>query len=373
MKPVLSILLLTLFLFSCQSTRKLFDKGAYDKAFYAAVNDLKKNSANQEASRILPEAYKEAASMYQQDIANAKVGGGRKTEQLGVVYDGYLSLQKMHDAFVDAGLKLNTFRPKNYSAELTDAARNAAEAAYNRGLTLLQKDNRLSARKAYDYLKMADNYVPGYKDVIAKKQQAYDAAITNVVVNRLDQRFGSYSINGSFFEDDILWNLNSIGNKSYYQFYSINDRQSRDLRVDQFIDLNMYNIWFSNLATNTYSYTVTKSIPVKNDKMANSESTVTVSATVTVTRRVINSRAVMDYRITDAVSRKIVASDRIPAQYTWESLTGKYRGDSRALSERDWSIIRGNYSNRPSYDDLYRELTRQVMTQFNFKMRDIYR
>jgi hypothetical protein len=373
MKSILSILLFTALLSSCVSTQKLFDKGEYDKAFYAAVNDLKKNSSNADALRILPDAYKEAAGKYEQDITTAKTAKGRRTVQLGQVYNAYLSLQKMYEAYQDARLNMNSFSPKNYSMELDAAAENAAEAEYNRGLILLQQNTRTSARKAYDHLKMADSYVPGYKDVIAKKQQAYDAAITNVVVNRLDQRFGSYSINGSFFEEDILWNLNSIGNNSYFQFYSINDRRSRDIRVDEFIDLSMRDIWFSNLATNSYSYNVTKKIPIKNDKMANSESTTTVYATIRVTRRVINSRAVMDYRITDAASRKIIASDRIPAQYTWESLTGKYTGDSRALSERDRAIINGNYTRGPSYDELYRELTRQILSQFNFKMREIYR
>lgn len=372
MRNFLPLLLLVL-LFSCISTQKLFDKGEYDKAFYAAVNDLKKNPSDANASKILPYAYKEAAAKYEQDITIAKNRSDKKPDKLDQIYNGYQSLQKMYEAVVSVDIQLNTFKPKDYRTELDEAATNAATARYNRGITLLQRNDRVSARKAYDNLKIADNYIPGYKDVITKKQEAYDAAITNVVVNKMDQRFGYYTINGSFFERDILWNLNTIGNNHYYQFYDINDGQSKDIRVDQFIDLNMYDIWFSNLATNNYSYTVSKNIPIKSDKMAGSNSVITVSATIQATRQIINSRAVMDYRITDAVTQKIIATDRIPAQYTWESLSGKYTGDSRALSEKDWTIIRGGFTNRPGYDQLYRELTRQIMTQFNFNMRTIYR
>jgi hypothetical protein len=373
MKTTLSLLTLIALLFSCQSPQKLFDKGEYDKAFYAALGDLKKNAADANASRILPQAYKEAAAKYETDIAAAKNSKGKNTDKLGQVYNGYLSLQKLYDATITAGVQAPSFAPVNYSAELTQAAENAAAARYNRGIALLERNDRVSARKAYDNLKMADTYVPGYKDVIEKKQQAYDAAIVNVVVNKLDQRFGYYNINGSFFENDILWNLNSIGNTHYYKFYGINDGQAKEVRVDQFMELNMYDIWFSNLATNSYSYRVSKNIPVKSDKMANSTSNITVSATIRVTRRIINSRAVMDYRITDAASQKLIAADRIPAEYTWESLTGSYTGDERALSEKDWAVVRGAFNNRPGYDELYRELTRQIMTQFNFMMRSIYR
>ncbi|KIO77942.1 hypothetical protein TH53_06510 [Pedobacter lusitanus] len=374
MKNICKILSLLLLLSSCKSTQKLFDKGEYSKAYYAAVNDLKKDPSNAIALGILPVSYREAASKYEQDITLAKNSKGKKGEILDQIYHGYESLQKMYEAVINAKIQTSSFSPKDYSPELNAVATAAAAANYNRGIILLQHQNdKTSARKAYESFKTADTYVPGYKDVIEKKQQAYDAAITNVVVNRLDQRFGYYTINGNFLESDIIWNLNSIGDRNFYKFYSINSGQQAGMKVDQYMDINMYDIWFSNLATNTYSYTTSKNIPVKSDKMAGSTSSKTISATVYVTRRIINSRAVMDYRITDAASQKIIASDRIPAQYTWESLTGRYTGDPAALNARDLAVINGVAGNRPDYNELYRELTRQIMTQFNFAMRDIYR
>ena len=360
-------------LYSCQSTQKLFDKGEYDKAYYSAINDLKKNAADANALRILPDAYKEAVTKYEQDIADTKSNKNKKVGELGLIYNNYQSLQKMYQAFVPGSETVSSFTPKDYSADLDKAAENAAADRYNKGLSLLQRGDRVSARKAYDNLKMADSYLPGYQDVIEKKQQAYDLAITNVVVNKLDQRFGYYTINGAFFENDILWNLNSIGNSHYYKFYDTNDGRVREMRVDQYMQLTLYDIWFSNLVTNNYSYTVSKTIPVISDKLPNSTSSITVSATIQVSRRIINSRAVMNYHITDAISQKMISSNRIPAEYTWESLTGKYTGDSRALSEKDWAIVRGAFNNQPGYDELYRELTRQIMNQFNFMMRSVYR
>lgn len=374
MGNICKIALLLILFSSCKSTQKLFDKGEYSKAYYAAVNDLKKDPSNTVALGILPVSYREAAAKYEQDITAAKVSKGKRGEILDQIYKGYVSLQKMYDAILSAKIQPGNFSPEDYSTELNAAATDAASANYSRGILLLQRNHdKASARKAYESFKLADTYVPGYKDVITKKQQAYDAAITIVAVNRIDQRFGYYTINGNFLESDILWNLNAIGDLNYYKFYNISSGQQTDRRADQYMDINMYDIWFSNLSANTYSYNVSKKIPIKSDKMAGSESSKTITATVYVTRRIINSRAVMDYRITDAASQKIIASDRIPAQYTWESLTGRYTGDPAALSGRDLAIINGTAGNRPGYDELYRELTRQIMTQFNFAMRDIYR
>jgi len=80
----------------------------------------------------------------------------------------------------------------------------------------------------------------------------------------------------------------------------------------------------------------------------------------------------MDYRITDAASRTMVGSDRISSQYTWEKLTGSYTGDQRALTDKDWAIIRGAFNNQPDYNELYHELTKQLMNEFNIRMRSIY-
>ena len=236
----------------------------------------------------------------------------------------------------------------------------------------MAKGDKLNARKAYENLKVTDTYVPGYKDVVEKKQEAYDLAITNIVVNKFDQRFGYYAINGSYLQNDILTNLNNIGNNNYYKFYDINQTGARNVRVDQYMELTMYDIWFGSLATNTYSYDVSKTISTPNDKDPKNPTTETVTATVRVTRRIIDSRGVMDYRITDAATQRMIAYDRVPAQYTWENLTGNYTGDSRALTDKDWAIIRGVYNNQPSYDELYRALSRQITNEFNYRMRNIY-
>ena len=47
--------------FACKSTKKLFDEGQYERAYFSAIDDLKKNASNTSALQILPDAYQQAS------------------------------------------------------------------------------------------------------------------------------------------------------------------------------------------------------------------------------------------------------------------------------------------------------------------------
>jgi len=372
MKPFITCLLTAFLLFAaCKSTKKLFDEGQYDKALYSALDDLRKKPDNAIAASILPQAYNEAVIKYESSI-NAANTGTKNAQKLDLIYRDYVALQKMYSAIAATPAAFSHVNATNYAADVATAAENAAAFRYSYAMDLLQRGDRLSAQKAYENFKQVSVYVPGYKDVDDRKKEAYDLAITNIIVDKFDQRFDSYTVNGNYFQNDIVNTLNNIGNSHYYNFFNNSEPRAREVRVDQYLDISVYDIWFGQMGSSRDTYTVTKDITEKDDKDDKKNKTYTVSATVTVVRRVIDSRASMDYRITDAASRRMVGNDRIMARYTWEKQTGNYSGDQRALTDRDWAIIHGVYNNQPAYDELYRELTRQLMSQFDSRMRSLY-
>ncbi|MFT3824903.1 MAG: hypothetical protein QM731_13355 [Chitinophagaceae bacterium] len=366
-----SWLLLTILLVACRSAQKLYEKGLYDKAFFSALDYLKKNPTNADAIKILPNAYQQAVNQYKMAIASAgsakSNGKEKESERLAQVYNSYLSMQEMYNAYNEASPGIPSFAPVSYSQQLDSVSEAAADFHYNRGNTIMARNHtEKNAQKAYLHYKKADEYVHGYRDVLERMKEAYDLAFTDVVVRTFDQKFGRYNINGTFFENDILWNLNNLARDSYYRFYSSSDAAAQGVNASQLMDLAIYDIWFGKLFSNNYSYKVSKEVAV-------GKTTETVTATVFVTRRVIEARALMDCNIVKPGSNQSIYSNRFPARYTWENLTGKYTGDARALGDRDLAVIRGVFNNPPSYDQLYRELTRQIMNDFTFQMRSIYR
>ncbi len=366
------LLVAGLLLAGCKSTRKLYDQGYYERAVYSSVEDLKKNPNNSSARQILPSAYQQASRQFLASIAGARRAGTGSLESLDQIYQGYTSLQRLYNSIMGSPAAQGALQAVDYSAELQQAAGDAAAGHYNLGMDYLNQGGRLNAQKAYENFSLADQYVPGYQDVRTRKDQAYDLAVINVAVNSISQQFGPYSVNGKFLDNDILNTLNGIGRTYYDRFYSINESQYKQLRVDQFMDINLYNIWFGQLGSSSYSYTVTKTISVPGPTPKDPAQSTTVSATVNVTRRIVDSRAAMDCRITDAADRRILYNERFTSQYTWEKLTGNYTGDARALSDKDKAIINGVYNDPPTYDELYRELTRRLLTDFSNRMRQIY-
>jgi ribosomal protein S24E len=355
---------------SCKSTKKLFEEGQYERAFYSAIDDLKKNASNTSAQQVLPDAYGHARNQLLNNI-DAAQSGSRTGDKIDRIYTGYKALQKMYNT-VGASAANGMVHPVDYSNELMKAAEEGAYFHYNNGLDLMDRGDKKSFQKAYQEFKTTDSYVPGYKDVIQLKADALDRSVTNVVINNIRQQFGEYSVNGSFLDNDIQSSLNNIGRNYYYKFYQLFDAQSHQLRVDQYMDIMMYDIYFGRVAVNSYSYDVAKVIKEPSSNPKEAPKSITVTATVKVTRRVMDSRAAMDCRISDAENRRIIFSERFSRNYTWENLTGTYTGDSRALSDKDKAIINGSYNNPPDYNDLYRELTRQIMNDFNSRMRQLY-
>lgn len=359
-----------MFLLACKSTRKLYEQGNYERAFYSAIDDLKKNPSNSKALSILPDAYSAASRMHLNQINASKSGSANNVQKLDQIYGSYLALQRMFDAVQSTPGAFQAIRAKNYSEELEEAANNAATVHYDRGLDFMDRGGKKNAQRAYEEFRDADSYVPGFKDVVERKEEALDLAITRVAVNNINQQFGFYTVNGAYLDNELLRELNNIGDRTYHVFYNEYSNALKDVRVDQYMDLMMTDIWFGSPASNKSSYTVSKEITVTGPK--DSVYKQTVYATVNVERQVVEARSVLGCRVTDAETRRLIFTDRFPAKYTWENQMGTFTGDSRALSERDKAIINGAFKNPPSYDELYRELTRQILNDFNTRMRQLY-
>ena len=353
-----------LLFFGCKSAQKLYEKGNYEKATYAAADAVRKAPADQQARTLMQNAYMKAVQQYDSIIKHNSAS--KKGENLDVIYNSYVKLQQLSQTVRSVDSTNKDLVIKDYAAEIKDAAQQAADYRYQKGTAYLQKGGKQNAQKAYHNFEMVEKYLPGYKDVSQKIQQASDAASTNIVISTFDQRFGIYRLDGSFLQQNILWNLNDVGSDRMNYFYSEADAQMKKIRVDQFMNLTFYGIYFSPVYSNSYNYTVTKDLASPDGKAL-----IPVSATVYVTRQIINSRMTMDCRITDATNR-IIYTNSFPADYTWNSVTATYTGDQRALGPSDWALINSNPINQPAHQQIYQTLTQQIINDFIFRMRSLY-
>lgn len=360
-------IVLFLLIGACKSTQKMYDRGDYGPAFYRAIGDLKKNPDNTKALAILPDVYEQ----YNREL-NEKLSQLQRSGQDPVAMNGvYKSLQQVYESVRSTPAAQRLVKPKDYSAELLETSNQAAALLYDQASAKLLVGDRASAQQAYQLFQQVGQYANNYPDLSQKVQEAELLAFQNVLVNTIDQRFGFYQLDANAVRFDIMRTLNQSGRNQFYRFFE--NHQIGDRRIDQFMDLAFYDIWIGQLSSQQSTYTVTKKVSEKDEQNPNRTREVEVTANITRTRRIIESRAVMDCRITDAASRRLLFTERFPAQYTWENITGTYTGDKRALSDKDWAIIRGAFNQPPSQDELYRSLTQQLMQDFSFRMRQVFR
>lgn len=364
MKQAIFFGLVIVLMFSCKSAQKYFEQGDYERAVYKAADDLRKDGTNQQARLILLAAYPKAVEVYDSIIRNDN--NPKRGKQAEELYFAYSKLQQLsltaQEVNADGALQI-----KDYSTQLDTAAQHAAAFRYRIATNELTKGGKDNARKAYQNFQRVQQYVPGYKDVIEKMNEAYNAAVTNIVIRTLDQRFGSYQLDGSFLQQNILYNLNTIGKNKLNFFYTMQDAQWKNIRPDQFMNITFYSLYFSPAYSSSYNYDVSKTIPASNDKPAE-----TVKATVYVTTNTVNSSATMDCLITNAFDNRIIYSNQYPASYTWQSNIARYTGDKRALSATDLALINGRDS-KPDFQAIYQQLTQQMLNSFNFNMEALYR
>ena len=106
--------------------------------------------------------------------------------------------------------------------------------------------DKLSYRNAYREFQAALSFKPGDRDATQKLNEAYDYAVTNVVILPMQQQGGyvysSYTVGGDNLDDKLIRNLQYNSGSEFVKFYSAWDARSRNIRVDQELDMRLVTI-----------------------------------------------------------------------------------------------------------------------------------
>ena len=331
-----------------------------DKTVFELIERLKKNPADAEAARLLPDAYRQAAELRKninQSTYNNMNEGDRWLEiarQLQVAQEMYNQIRS------NAAVSKVIPNPWDPTLKIQEAHQKAAEEYYNQGLQNLSYNNRPYAQKAYDLFVKANNAYPNYKDVRTKMEEARELATIKVIVNTVNYYNYGWSYWG-FTNDYLQYRIvRDLNNSSYrnVRFYTETDARMQNLRADKIVNLSFSNLYIGSIYTDNYAINRSKQIQTGETK-SNPPQPVyeTVKATVQVTRRVLQSNASLECRIYDWASGNNILFDRFPDNYVWKYETARYTGDSRALEPSDWSLINNaGFSNPPSRNELAQRL-----------------
>ncbi len=222
---------------SCSSGKSAYEHGNYYDAVITSVNRLRRNTDNKKSSETLRSAYPMAVRYYE-DKANAAIASNVEFKWKEVVQH-YTTLQSMYDEIQRSPGALRVVpNPSNYQAKLSEARQKAAEESYNAGIMALGAGDRSNAKKAYYLFIDANNFTPGYKDVVQKIEDARWAATVKVAVDPIPVVAKNYALDAHYFDSKLNEYLKSIKTNEFIKFYKAADVAAQKITPDHIVQLS---------------------------------------------------------------------------------------------------------------------------------------
>ncbi|MFY0255768.1 hypothetical protein ACDQ55_17640 [Chitinophaga sp. 30R24] len=369
----LMALFLTVLLPGCKSGEKLYNKGKYDEAVTTFVKKLQRKPQDANANRLLPDAYK-LAQREREDKVNEYLRSNNPLKW-EYVRNEYKALQNLYTSIHNSPAALQLVQPKDYRNAITGAQENAAEVRYDRGIALLDKGDKASARAAYDEFGTALKLIPDYRDAQQLRDQAFQMAVIRVIVSDIEVRSPYYQFSADQFRDYLVRGLQQRNINPFVQFYDERVASTENIHPDEYIALRFFDFVVGQTYENRTQRDVSKDIVAGTTKDSTGKETntyKTVKATLYITQKTVVSKGLLDYQITDTNNGQLLRSDRIPGSYTWQNQYGTFKGDERALSDEDKRLMGGRDVAPPPPTDLFMEFTRPIYDVLTRDLQNLY-
>lgn len=368
MKRVGYVLLLFVIAFlcvNCSSSKKALQHGDYFKASMGAIKGLQSNPNSKKSMEILLQSYPLAKENGLRKIQNAL--DANVANKYSIAADEYLALNAIADAIYTCPKAMELFpQPEQFSKELRQILPLAAEEAYNSAERLLRLNTIQNSREAYFQFVKAGMYMPDYKDVEEKIQDALFAATLKVVVQKpITPK--KYQLSADFFYNNMMAQISKITENQFIRFYTYEEaRKERLNNPDQYLVFNFEDFAVGNLRESKNTSEVTRdSVLVGTTTVNGREQNVygTVKASLIVNRREVISEGMLSAKIVNAVNNRVEEDRNFPGKFVWVNEWASYKGDERALSKEQLQMTKTEPIMPPSQQNLFIEFTKPIFDQ----------
>lgn len=367
---------LSLLLFSCKTASKLYEKGNYDEAVEKAAKKLQKDPNDRELLDIIQNSYRYAVNDHESQIRSH--GESNSELKWEWMHKDYTELQEMYEAIYKVPSVYNLVRPTDYSSYVITYAEKAGNARFERGLAFMQRYDKQSYRNAYREFQASLNFKPGDVAATQKMLEAFDYAVTNIVVLPLQQYGGyiysNYMVGGHNMDDAIIRNLQFNSGNQFLKFYSAWDARSRHIRTDMIVEMQFASVDIGRYQDHKTTRRVSKEVLVK-ETVIRPDSIIKeyawVHADITTTRRTIGSRASLQVNVRNEEGRW-VWNDQVGADHAWSTEFATYTGDARALSAADKTLIDKRPEPGPDESEIMRCMVEQITNDATSRIRNYF-
>lgn len=357
----------------CASGKKALKKGDYDKAVTQAINRLRSNSDSKNALATLKKGYRYAVEMHLNTIDRAKSSNDPfKWEAVASNYQqiNYLAQEIMRCP----GCRSVVPNPVQYNSQLNEAKKKAADVRYDMGVAALKyKKNREKAIEAHQHFLVVRDYVPRYKDVEEKLQEAIYYATLRVVVEPIPAPTRMFNLKHEFFVNKINEYLHNQRINDYVRFYTPEEADAEKLDyVDHIIRMEFDRFTLGNVYSSKDTRDVSRDSVVIATK--NGENIYgTVKAKLTIQQKAITGSGLLDFKVLDNDLKKVITQEKFPSEYTWSIKWASFNGDERALNEEELKMVNTVEASIPNPQWMFEEFTAPIYDQVINKIRAYYR
>jgi len=346
MKNILPlVIILSLFLSGCGSSKKQLQKGNYDAAIAKAVKQLRKDPSDVKQIEILEKSYIVANDQDNERIRYLRMEG--KPNNWDDIYLTYKSLND-RQSLVKSVTPLNKngktidFPYVDYMAEMLASKRKAADFYYAHGIELMKSGIKESYRQAYYEFVRAKEYVGDYEGIDTRIQDSRNLGMSKVLVSI--QNTSMIKFPKEFEQDMLALDLPALNSEWVeYHTQNLND----DVKYDYYVDVKIKNIAVSPDKTiqkdtvikkeveDGFTYVLDKKGNVMRDTLGNDikvKKYKTLQCALVESVQLKACRIDGDVQVIQANPDKMLKKDPIGAESTFEHVSSRALGDIQALN-----------------------------------------
>lgn len=358
MKRFLLFTVLFSVLVSCSAKKQIetaISHGNYDHAISEALRKLENNKdkkRKQDYVVMLKEAYDKVLEEDLAQIAHLKQDGN--PELYKTIYESYADLEARQNAVKRImPLKINgktiSFTFNDYSNELVEYRYKTSDYLMDKGLDLLDTEDKFNAREAYTLFDYVDNINPNFEDVRDLMQEAHIKGMDYVHVSILNE---THQIIPQRLEAELL-DFNTYGlNQFWTTYHAIADNT---IDYDFAMELQLKRINISPERVNErqllrekqivdgWEYLLDDNGNVAKDSLGNDikiDKIVNVRARFFEVLQTKSSQVIADVVYKDLKQNQVIDAFTIDSGFTFENVFGRFRGDRRALNRDDINLLR---------------------------------
>ncbi|GGZ94004.1 hypothetical protein [Algibacter mikhailovii] len=357
MKKIPLLIAVIAIAFAC-STRKQVEKavntGNYDQAINTALRKLRTNKdkkRNYDYVVMLQDAYYKVIERDLGSIAHLKKDDN--PEAYVKVYELYKGLDARQEAIKPIlPLYINgenvAFKFNNYSDNIFQYRNKASNYLFEKGLALLENEDKTSMREAYNTLEYLQTINPNYENTAELLNEAHQRGMDYILVainNETEQ------IIPKRLEDDLL-SVDTYGLNKFWSTYHVNKLPNLDYDYTLQLNLKQINISPEQIKEREFvrekeivdgwQYVLDDAGNVAKDTLGNDikvDKLVKIQCRYFETIQTKSSQVIGDVVYKDLRTNQILNKFPIDSQFVFEYIYATSTGDRRALRREDINFL----------------------------------